>query len=371
MKKEGAVLSIQSQHFLYLYIMLDYLIVGLGLAGISFCETLEKNGKSFKVISDDSQTSSIVAGGLYNPVILKRFTLAWKAGEQLDEALPFYKALADKLNIQLDYKVPVLRRFASIEEQNVWFEAADKPSLRPFLSTAIISNQNPNIHAPFGYGKVLNTGRITTEKLLQAYSKYLLDNTRLCEETFHFDSLKITPDYISYKSYKAKRIVFATGFGVKKNPYFNYLPLNGTKGELLTIRAVDLKESNIIKSSVFSIPLGEDLYRIGATYNWKDKTNIPTREARAELLEKLDTFLKCKYEVIQHVAGIRPTVADRRPLVGRHPEYKHMYILNGFGSRGVMTAPYASNQLYDFIAHQTPLPPEMDIVRFSKKYFKN
>ena len=68
--------------------MVDYLIVGLGLAGISFCEVLERNQKSFKVISDDSQTSSVVAGGLYNPVTLKRFTLAWKAKEQLDLAMP-------------------------------------------------------------------------------------------------------------------------------------------------------------------------------------------------------------------------------------------------------------------------------------------
>ncbi|NNE77833.1 MAG: FAD-dependent oxidoreductase, partial [Pricia sp.] len=59
--------------------MLDYLVVGLGLAGIAFCEQLEKGNKTFKVISDTSQTASLVAGGLYNPVILKRFTLAWRA----------------------------------------------------------------------------------------------------------------------------------------------------------------------------------------------------------------------------------------------------------------------------------------------------
>ena len=69
--------------------MVDYLVVGLGLAGISFCEVLEKEGKSFKVITDNSQQASQVAGGLYNPVILKRFTLAWKAKEQVELAQPF------------------------------------------------------------------------------------------------------------------------------------------------------------------------------------------------------------------------------------------------------------------------------------------
>ncbi|MBT8321719.1 MAG: FAD-binding oxidoreductase, partial [Eudoraea sp.] len=121
-------------------------------------------------------------------------------------------------------------------------------------------------------------------------------------------------------------------------------------------------------SSVFIIPLGNDLYRVGATYKWKDKTNIPTEESRRELLEKLDTFLKADYKVVSHVAGIRPTVTDRRPLVGRHLIHSNLYVLNGFGSRGVLIAPYAANQLLAYIEKENPLNPEMDIHRFSKKY---
>ena len=120
--------------------MVDYIVVGLGLAGISFCEVLEKEGKSFTVISDGSQQASQVAGGLYNPVILKRCTLAWRAKEQMELAQPFYAKLEDKLGKTLDYKVPVLRRFASIEEQNTWFEASDKPGLDHFISTTILQN---------------------------------------------------------------------------------------------------------------------------------------------------------------------------------------------------------------------------------------
>ena len=57
----------------------DYLIVGLGLAGLAFVEELIKANKSFIVFEDDSQTSSLVAGGVYNPVILKRFSPVWNA----------------------------------------------------------------------------------------------------------------------------------------------------------------------------------------------------------------------------------------------------------------------------------------------------
>lgn len=350
--------------------MLDYIVVGLGLAGISFCEWLERNNKSFVAVSDNSQTSSIVAGGLYNPVILKRFTLAWKAQEQLEKAIPFYQGLEEKLKIKLDFKIPVLRRFASVEEQNLWYEAADQKTLSSFLSTRLVQNENPMVDAPFSFGEVLGTGRIDTATLLKSYANYLMEQQLFLEETFDYNALKISKEHVEYKSIEAKQIVFAEGFGLKYNPYFKYLPLNGTKGELLTIKAPALLESRVIKSSVFIIPLGNDLYRVGATYKWQDKSNMPTLEAKSELLQKLDTFLTCTYEVVDHVAGIRPTVADRRPLVGRHPEHGNLYVLNGFGSRGVMIAPFAAEQLFAAIKQKEPIPEEMDISRFTKKYFE-
>ena len=42
----------------------DYIIVGLGLAGLAFVEELIQANKSFIVFEDDSQTSSLVAGGV-------------------------------------------------------------------------------------------------------------------------------------------------------------------------------------------------------------------------------------------------------------------------------------------------------------------
>jgi glycine/D-amino acid oxidase-like deaminating enzyme len=348
--------------------MIDYLIVGLGLAGLSFCEQLEKHKKSYKVINDGSQTSSLVAGGLYNPVILKRFTLAWNADVQLETAMPFYNQLESKLGVKLDYKIPIYRKFASIAEQNLWFEAADKPRLGKFLSTRIIENDNESVDAPYGLGEVLHTGRIDTKTLVGAYESFLQEKGYLISKTFDFDALIVEKEHIAYNSLKARNIVFATGFGLKSNPYFNYLPLNGNKGELLTIKAPKLKENNIIKSAVFIIPLGDDLYRVGATYERTDKTNSPTNVAKNELLDKLHTFIKCDYDIADHVAGIRPTVADRRPLVGLHPTHRNLIVLNGFGSRGVLIAPTVSKQLFGHLEKGELLPQEIDIKRFSKRF---
>lgn len=348
--------------------MLDYLVVGLGMAGVSFCHSLEKADKSFVVFNDSSQRSSWVAGGIYNPIVLKRFKAAWRAGEQIELLKPFYNSLSETLELTIEHPVPILRRLASAEEQNMWFEAADRPDLAPFMSPELFDYQNPFIDTPFGFGKVLGTGRIDTRLLVEAYEARLMKSGQLMRQSMDHQLLEHRPEGVIYGSFKAKRIVYATGFGLSGNPFFGYLPLPGTKGELITVKAPELQEHQVIKSSIFLIPIGGDLYRVGATYNRKDKTNLPSEEAKAELLKKLDKLVNCSYEIIDHIAGIRPSVADRRPLVGRHPVHHNMYVLNGFGSRGVMIAPYASGCLYRFIERDEPIPREMDIRRFDSRY---
>ena len=76
--------------------MLDYIIVGSGLAGISFAETLLQQEKLFVVFDNNSQNSSKIAGGLYNPVILKRFSQVWNANLQLETAHSFYAKIEQK-----------------------------------------------------------------------------------------------------------------------------------------------------------------------------------------------------------------------------------------------------------------------------------
>lgn len=348
--------------------MVDYIIVGLGLAGISFCETLRKHRKTFVVFNDGSQQASQVAGGLYNPVILKRFSPVWMAQQQLEEALPFYAELENFLNIKIDHKLPVLRRFVSAEEQNLWFEAADKPGLSRFLSTKILSNKNSLIDAPFGFGEVLHTGRVDTRRLYYAYKSFLKAGQILVEDRFDYTQLSILDNCVEYKGITAKNLVFCDGFGLKTNPFFGYLPLNGTKGELLRVKIEGLQLGAVLKSSVFLIPLGDDEYYLGATYEWHDKTNTVTEKAKKELLSKLATFLQFEPVVLAQEGGIRPTVADRRPLVGTHPQHKNIHVLNGLGSRGVMIAPFAAKRLYDSIEKGIAIPPEMNIQRFISKY---
>lgn len=347
--------------------MIDYLIVGCGLAGISFSEIALANNKSILVVDNDSQNSSKIAGGLYNPVILKRFSEVWQAQEQLLLMNQFYADLEKKLQVKVDFKKPILRKFFSIEEQNNWFSASDKPALAPFLSTSIITKKYSGIDSPFNYGEVLHTGYVDTASLLENYRKYLLKEKLLLQESFDYEALEVLSDIIQYKNIQAKHIIFAEGFGMHANPYFNHLPLDGTKGELFIIKAPKLDLDVIVNTSVFILPLGGGLFKVGATYNWKDKTDLPTDEGKQELVERIQEIINCDFEIVSHFAGVRPTVKDRRPIVGTHPDNKSIHILNGLGTRGVMLGPAMAKALFNFIENNIPLEREINIKRFEPK----
>ena len=342
----------------------DYIIVGLGLAGLAFAEELIGQNKSFVVYEDQSQNSSLVAGGMYNPVILKRFTPVWNAEEQLRTALDFYKKLEEKLNNSYDHKIDIYRVFKSVAEQNNWFLASDKILLQDYMSSNIIKNENKCVLAPFGYGRLVHTGRIDVNSLIHDYRTLLLKKKILKQEKFLYDQLIIEKDGVVYKNVKAKRIVFSEGYGIKKNLYFGSLPMKEAKGELITIHAPELKVDFLIKAAVFVMPLGNDLYKVGATFNWKDKSNLPTPEGKKELVQKLNTFIRCKYEIVDHLAGIRPAIIDRRPILGMHPEHEQLAVLNGLGTRGVMIAPLMAKKLYQHLEHNAALDHEISITRF-------
>lgn len=350
--------------------MLDYIVVGLGLSGLAISEELDRRGKDFMVFEDNSQSSSYVAGGIFNPVILKRFTPAWNAAEQMKVAIPFYEELEKNLGVELVHKWNIYRRFHSVEEQNDWFIASDKPKLKAFLDPKLEKNTNPNLIAEYSLGKVLNTGYIDTEKLLDNYRGHIEQQGRLKLEKFNYNDLKVKHDHITYGDLTAKNIIFCEGFGLKKNPFFNYLPLRGNKGEYIVIRAPELQLDYAIKSSVFLMPLGDDYYKAGATYDHQDKTAEPTEKAKQKLIAALKDLIKCDFEVVDQIAGIRPAVSDRRPLVGKHPEKENLYCCNGFGSRGVLISPNMSRMLIGHIEDGTDLDSEVNLDRFTKKHYK-
>ena len=112
------------------------------------------------------------------------------------------------------------------------------------------------------------------------------------------------------------------------------------------------------------MPLDNELFWVGATYDNSDKKSIPTQLKKEWLIEKLESIITLPYKIIDHKASMRPTTIDRRPMIGFHPDYKNIYLLNGLGSRGVLLAPTLSCWLYNHIYKSAPIPKEVDVERF-------
>jgi len=346
--------------------MLDFIVVGLGIAGWSFVRVLQKHGRYFTVFDTGRNSSTLASAGIFNPVILKRFTLAWKAVEWLPYALNTYHAYEkENPGQKFVYFIPIYRKLTSVAEQNEWMAAAGRPGFERYMD-GISFEHLPGIDAPFGYGVMKNTGIIRTEALLENMRRDLKKANLLQDQTFFHSRLRIRDDYVEYEGIRASRIVFAEGFGLKRNPFFRYLPLKGTKGQSLE---VSLSEPvlPIVKSRIFLVPLPwKSAYLAGSTYEWDDKTPHPTEKAKLYLKEKLENLYRLPFKIKGQRAGIRPTVTDRRPLLGRHPDYKNLFVLNGMGTRGVILAPKSAEMLYHYIFHGQSLLPEVDIKRFKR-----
>ena len=147
---------------------------------------------------------------------------------------------------------------------------------------------------------------------------------------------------------------------------FGSLPFRQTKGEVLIIRVPGWPPAGLVHDRINIVPMGLDLYWVGSTFDWQDASLDTTSGGRKKLELQLKNILNCPFEIVDQQAGIRPTIKDRRPLLGRHPEHENLYIFNGMGTRGVMLAPFFAGQLARHIENGENLDREVDIARFSE-----
>ena len=98
----------------------DYIIVGQGIAGTVLAFQLRLKGKRVFVIDKHRDyTSSKIAPGTYNPMVLKRFTPCWKVEDQLTPLYDFLDAFETSFNTSIHVPLKLWRKFASIQEQNL------------------------------------------------------------------------------------------------------------------------------------------------------------------------------------------------------------------------------------------------------------
>jgi glycine oxidase len=345
----------------------DYLIAGQGLAGTVLAHLLLQRGKKICIIDEPSlSSSSKVAAGLFNPVVFKRLVKSWMAEEQLGFADNFYPELETRLNARFFFRKELVKIFAEEQEKTLW-EKKRNSELSTYLSPVQSGGElETDIHCSEGYAFVSGAGNLDVPLFLDLSRHYFETQNAILQETFDHSLFQFSETEVRYKSLSANRIIFCEGHLAASNPWFSWMPFNLAKGEVLTVKIPSYKVDKVINKGIFILPLGNGLFRVGSTFAWDKLDEVPTETAKADLIQRLEKVLKLPYEIVDHKAGIRPTVINRRPLIGIHPKHPALCMFNGMGSKGVMIAPLFADHFISHLEEQIPLNPEVDIKRFYK-----
>lgn len=350
----------------------DYLIIGQGIAGSVLSFKLMQEGCSVRVLAKKGlTTSSEVAAGLFNPVTGRRMVKTWLADELFAEIKPLYRKMEALTGEEFLHELPIYRPFVDQAEQNDWAARQADPPFKTYIQEVFDKPQyQPWVKNPYGGLLLRQTGWLDIPRMLKAWQSYLSAQGCLQEEVFDEKYLELQEENVLYKGLTARKLIYCNGNNVLKSPFWDWVPLQPVKGEILYLKsAVSLHQ--IINRGVFLLPLGEGIYKVGSTYE-HDKLHLePTEEARQEMLRRLAELVEMPLEVMRQEAGIRPASKDRRPLLGLHPQHKTLIIFNGLGTKGVSLAPYCAGVLADHLLEQKEISAEVNINRFFSLYSLN
>ncbi|MBO9153443.1 NAD(P)/FAD-dependent oxidoreductase [Chitinophaga sp. GCM10012297] len=332
----------------------DYILVGQGIAGTMLGWFLQQAGQQVLVFDDARPASaSRTAAGIINPVSGRRFETAWL----YDMIYPFagktYRAMENALQISC---------FHERDIWNVWPSAQMRDA---FAACPTPYSQQPReiryaeeLQQPFGAG-IVKGANVQLGALLPAWRKTADVRT----EHFDTEKLVLKEEGVEYENLRAKAVIFCEGVESPRNPWFGKLKFLPNKGEALIV-ALPFETTDIIKKSITLVPLDNERYWAGATFSWDYADAAPTAPARETLENQLRQLLKTDYQVLDHLAAIRPSGPDRRPMAGLHPRFPQVGIFNGMGSKGCSLAPWAADVLVKNLLQKAPLPPEIDIKRY-------
>ena len=119
-----------------------------------------------------------------------------------------------------------------------------------------------------------------------------------------------------------------------------------------------------MRDEYFVTPLGDGRYWIGSGYRWGEWDTEVNTEDIEKMLQFAHDRLAFSFQEVGRLAGIRPAMRTRRPVMGEHPEQKSWYIFNGLGTKGTSLGPYFAKQMADYLTTKAPISEEVNISRY-------
>jgi glycine oxidase len=339
------------------------LVVGCGVAGICLTHELLQADCEVQVMDNGKNVSSTVAAGIINPIVFRRMTLSWRVSEFIPFAYTKYRELEQETGASFFHPLVIRRLFPSEQELEFWKKKQSLPEYSDYLEELTEEDLNFQLEQnTFGTGRVKQASYIDAKCFIAANRATFQSRGILLEESF--DHAELDPEKAIYKGTAYDYIVFAEGKDSNYNPLFGYLPIQQTKGEVLTIQSETMYSNESLNRKCFLLPLGNHHFKVGSTYVWDTDNTIPTEEGLQTITENLKSLSSEPYTILEHNAGVRPTVLDRRPLLGRHPKFPKMAIANGLGAKGYMLAPLLMHEFVKHLLHDQEIPKDSHISRF-------
>ncbi|YCM43725.1 FAD-dependent oxidoreductase [Verrucomicrobiaceae bacterium 227] len=278
-------------------------VIGFGLAGACVALQLQRTGHAVRVVDDGLPGSTRVAAGLVNPVAGRNFEISRDLAKSLAVAIPFYRDLGEEL-------------FHPMVITRLWFDAKDRAKFerkRGQFEDWIAKVDDEGVTWKGG-------GWLDCPGFLEAARR---------------EFLKAGGEFINTPS--GNEAIWCTGAAGLIRKDFPNVDHRSAKGEILTVRIPGWNEGRILIRGGWIIPIGNDLYRTGATYEWENLESGPSDVGREKVEGILKNFTSLDYEVVDHVAGIRPIIDRSNPSI-RYEKGRGWFV-NGLGSKGVISAP--------------------------------
>lgn len=350
---------------------LDYLIVGQGIAGTNLAFTLLNHGKTIKIVDQPQPfSSSRAAAGLFNPITGRKLTKTWLADQFFPFLHQFYPKMEKLLGEQFFYQNPIYIPFDSVEKQNTWIAKSAEETFQSYILKAPSKKYEGLLNTHFGGMELKQSGYVDTNVYLDAAAVYFSAKGLLASGKVLPSDISLHDGGISWQGIQYKKVIFCDGAANAENGFFDWLDYRRVKGEILRIRFQHGGFDQIVNRGCWLIPLPDQSYKVGSTFDFRQLDTIPTEKGKSQVLEKLEALVNLPYEIVDHWAGIRPATYDRRPFIGLHPEYPQIALFNGMGSKGISMTPFLAEHFYEFLELGKTLMPELELNRKQRKQKK-
>jgi glycine oxidase len=321
------------------------LVVGQGLAGSCLSWELWNRNVDFHWVDRGTGGSSRVAAGMINPITGKNFEPSWRIADFLPEALEFYTRIEACLGKRFWYPLPVLRLARSEKEWGKILGKLSEPAVAPW-----VVGETDVTKEWVGGVIVKGGGRLDVPAFINASREFFREKGRYHEEEVVFDSIG------------RGRVWCEGAAGLMSGRYGMH---RCAKGEILTIRANGWDETQArVGGGGWLLPVGNGIFKTGATYEWNELNDLPTSEGRAKVEEIARRLGGDDFEVIGHEAGVRPILRRSQPLIG---PVGNDWMINGLGSKGSLYAPGMARRLAGWMMDGIEPEEEVDLRVFLKQ----